>query len=507
MISKESMLNTVSKIMIALLCVSSILTAQKDTLSEKKTLNTVNQLAELRDQLDDYFNDQNFTNAFWGVMVKSLRTGEILYKRNQDKLFTPASNMKLFTCAAALLFLGPNYSYETNLLCNGELLRGTLKGDLVIQGSGDPTISNRFFSGNVTKVFENWADSLKAKGVYEITGDIYGDDTVFDNEELGKGWSLDYESSWFAAPSSALCFNDNIIMIKIDPDEVNFPAKISINPDTRFVTINANIITSAEDSEPNIKISRPRESNIITIVGSIPKGSKTRIEHVSVSNPNMYFLSVLKEIFEEHGIIIRGKVMVLKDSQKSISDDNLIPLYTHNSVQLRLIIKEMNKNSNNIYAEQILKTIGLEENNFGSIKNGVDACKDLFNTMGINLDNMVMADGSGLSKLNLVTPRQIVNLLSFMYKNEVFNDFYESFPIAGVDGTLIDRMKRTIAQNNVHAKPGYNDNVSALSGYLRTVSGEPLVFSIIVNNFLTSPALANYIQDSVCHRLINFSRN
>jgi len=169
--------------------------------------------------------------------------------------------------------------------------------------------------------------------------------------------------------------------------------------------------------------------------------------------------------------------------------------------------REMNKSSNNFYAEQILKTIGFEENDFGTVDNGVRACKNLFNDMGINSESMIMADGSGLSRLNLVTPRQIVNLLTYMYKHEEFEKYYESLPIAGVDGTMTDRMKRTVAENNVHAKPGFNEFVSSLSGYLKTTSGEPIVFSIIVNNYLTPPALANYIQDNVCQRLINFNRN
>ena len=137
----------------------------------------------------------------------------------------------------------------------------------------------------------------------------------------------------------------------------------------------------------------------------------------------------------------------------------------------------------------------------------VRACQDIFNTMGINTDNMVMADGSGLSRLDLVTPRQIVNLLSFMSKNDEFSKFYESLPIGGVDGTLINRMKKTAAENNVRAKAGYNNNVSSLSGYLKTLSGEQLVFSIIVNNYLAPSALVNYIEDNVCHRLVNFIRN
>lgn len=501
--------NTVGKIIILFLLSASFISGQitqKDTLNEKKTLPNVNPLTELREQLDDLFGDQSFNNAIWGVMVKSLRTGEVIYRRNADKLFTPASNMKLFTSAAAFLLLGSNYKYQTSFIANGEFLRGTLKGDLIIHGTGDPTLSNKFYS-NPKNVFENWADTLKAKGIYEITGDIYGDDSAFDNYGYGKGWSLDYESSWFASPSSALSFNENIIKLIIEPGEINFPAKITIEPDTKFVTISSNVITADESAESNVKVSRVRGSNLIKVNGRIAKGTKEIVEYVSISNPTHYFLTNLREVLEKSGIVIRGKILRLEDANKNINQNNLVPIFTHSSVPLRLIIREMNKNSNNFYAEQLLKTIGLEENDFGSVDNGVKACKVLFNDMGINSESMIMADGSGLSRLNLVTPRQIINLLTFMLKNEDFEKFYESLPIAGIDGTMAERMKRTVAQNNVHAKPGYNEFVSSLSGYLRTTSGEPIVFSMIVNNFLTPPALANYIHDNVCQRIINFNRN
>ena len=502
------MKNLANKIFFILAVAASVSFAQqKDSLSEKKNLANINPLVELRDQLDDYFNDINFNDAIWGVMVKSLKTGEVLYKRNADKLFIPASNMKLFTSAAALLLLDSDFTYETNFYINGDVEKDVLKGDLIIQGSGDPTISNRFYEGTQTKLFEDWADTLKAKGIWAITGNIYGDDSYFDNVGLGKGWMLEYESKWYAAPSGALSFNDNSIEIKIEPTEVNLPAKISIIPKTDYVQIVAKVVTVDENSDTSISVSRLRGTNLISVTGTIKKDSNPIIEHVSISAPTMFFLSVLREVFEKKGIAVKGRVGGMDSAEKSIDSDNLTPIYTHRSVPLKTILRELNKNSNNFYAEQLLKTIGLEFYNYGTIENGVKACKDIFNSMGINSDNLVMADGSGLSRLDLVTPRQIVNLLSFMYKSDEYTNFYESLPIAGVDGTLIDRMKKTSAENNVHAKAGYNKNVSTLSGYLKTISGEQLVFSIMVNNYLAPPALANYIEDNVCHRLVNFVRN
>lgn len=502
------MKHTVNKFFIIVLLFTTISFAQqKDSLSEKKNISNINPLIELRDQLDDYFNDSNFSNAIWGVLVKSLKTGEVIYKRNADKSFIPASNMKLFTGAAALLLLGPKYVYETNIYVNGDLEKGVLKGDLIIQGSGDPTISNRFYEGNHTKIFEEWADTLKARGIWIIKGNVYGDDSFFDNVGLGNGWTWDYESSWFAAPSGALSFNDNSVEIKVDPTEINFPSKVSLIPYTKYLSVISKVTTVDENTESSVSVVRQRGTNLLMVTGTIKKGSQSVKEHVSISDPTMYFLTVLREVFERKGIVIQGRVGNLNSAENNIIPDDITPLYTQRSVPLKTIIKELNKNSNNFYAEQLLKTIGLEIYNYGTVENGVKACKEIFNSMGINPENMVMADGSGLSRLDLVTPRQIVNLLSYMYKNDEFSNFYESLPIGGVDGTLINRMKRTAAENNVRAKAGYNDNVSSLSGYLKTLSGEQMAFSIIVNNYLTSPALANYIQDNVCNRLVNFIRN
>ena len=499
---------TVNKIFLLILITASFsFPQQKDSLSEKKSGININSLSELRDQLDDYFNDPNFSNAIWGVFVKSLKTGEILYKRNADKLFNPASDMKLFTSAAALLLLGPDFTYETNFYVNGDLEKGVLKGDLIIQGSGDPTISNRFYDGEKTKILEDWADTLKSKGIWVIKGNIYGDDSSFDNLNLGSGWTLDYESSWFAAPSGALSFNDNTLEIKIEPSEVNFPAKVSLLPSTEYCSLTSKVSTVDENVESNLSAVRLRGSNQIIVSGIISKKSDPIIEHVSISDPTMFFLTVLREVLESRGIVIQGHIGNLSAADNKIHPDNLTPIYSHRSIPLKKIIKELNKNSNNFYAEQLLKTMGLEIFNYGTSANGARACKGIFNTMGVNPDNMVMADGSGLSRLDLVTPKQIVNLLSFMYKSDEFQNFYGSLPIAGIDGTLINRMKKTAAENNVRAKAGYNNNISSLSGYLRTFGGENLVFSIMVNNFVTSPSLATYIQDNVCNRLINFIRN
>lgn len=495
------------RILFILLFVCTINAQQKDSSAVQKNIHNYYTLTELRDQLDDSFNDPNFSNAFWGVFVKSLKTGEVIYKRNADKLFTPASNMKLFTSSAALLLLGTSYVYTTDIFANGIIKNGTLQGDLIVQGTGDPTISKRFSDGNPTKIFEAWADSLVSHGIYEITGNIYGDDTAFDNVGLGKGWFWDNESYWYSAPSGALSLNDNTIEIIVEPNEINFPAIVKSLPNTSHVNIISKVLTVDDNSEQSIQISRLRGTNLISVNGTIRMNSSPYKEYVSIADPTIYFLTVLKEVFERKNISVKGRIGSIDSADKIIINENLSLLFTQESVPLFLILKELNKNSNNFYAEQILKTIGYEIIGFGTYENGVKACKELFNSMGINSENMVMADGSGLSSLNLVTPRQIVTLLSFMNRTDEFNAFYDSLPIGGVDGTLIDRMKKTSAEYNVRAKAGYTNNTSSLSGYITTAGGELLAFSILVNNFLVPPNFAEYVEDNVCNRLANFVRN
>ncbi|MEG8947404.1 D-alanyl-D-alanine carboxypeptidase/D-alanyl-D-alanine endopeptidase [Rosettibacter firmus] len=492
--------------LILLLLIATNTFAQLDTLEKKSKIDYYT-LNELREQLEDSFNDPALSNAFCGAFVRSLKTGEVIYKKNADKLFIPASNIKLFTTVAALILLGPDYVYETNLFANGTIKNGVLQGDLIIQGTGDPTISNRYYPGSEVKIFEDWADSLLAKGILKIDGDIIGDDSGFENGGLGKGWLIDNESYWFSAPSGALCFNDNSIEIIVKPGQQNFPASVELNPNTQYVNIIGGVITVDNSEEQLIKCNRLRGTNLISVTGKIKKNSKPIIENISISNPTMYFLTVFKEVLERKGIIVTGKLTSIGNSERMIIYQNLIPLLTHQSVPLKTIIKELNKNSNNFYAEQILKTIGYEIYGYGTTENGIKASKDLFKQIGIDPDNLVMVDGSGLSQLNLITPRQVVNLLSYIYKSNIFNYIYDSLPIAGVDGTLSQRMNKTTCENNVRAKPGFNLNSSALSGYVKTISGELLAFSIMINNFLAPPSLINYIQDNICNKLSNFVRN
>jgi serine-type D-Ala-D-Ala carboxypeptidase/endopeptidase (penicillin-binding protein 4) len=479
---------------------------KKDTVSQIPPRYSYSTLPEFYSQMDDIFSDPSFSNSTWGVLIQSLETGEYFYKRNADKLLLPASSLKIFTTAAGLILLGPEYRFTTNIYKRGSIDGSILKGDIVIQGRGDPTISGRFYGDDMMTVYNLWADSLINLGIDEIDGNIIGDDSEFDDRGLGEGWSWDDESYWYSAQSSAISFNDNCVDISVAVSKDKKSAKINVEPFTKYVIVTNQVMVVPKDSTTNIDVYRERGTNLITISGTIKENSDTVKTFCTVNNPTQYAMVILKSILERRGIIIKGSPMVVEDLPRPVDYKQTELLFTNYSPPLREIIKVVNKNSQNFYAEQILKTIGLEAGHFGTTENGIEVELDIFKDMGINTDGMNIVDGSGLSRLDFVTPRNFNSLLNYMYKSKYYIPFYNSLPIAGVDGTLGTRLKNTKAEGKIRAKTGYLTAVRSLCGYALTGDNEPVSFSIIVNNFNVPVKLAENLQDLVCLRLSNFRR-
>lgn len=463
-------------------------------------------IPELWSQLDDIFNDPSFNSAQWGVVIQSLANGEYFYKKNEDKLFTPASNLKIFTTAAALFLLGEDYTYSTDVFYRGEIDGSILQGDLIIQGRGDPTFSARFQNGDMLAVFNAWADSLLVYGVDEIRGNIIGDDNYFDDIGLSPGWAWDNESHWYSALASALSFNDNCVDLIITPDKTRKTVEIKILPDIRYVVVLNNVEVLDDDSKASIDIYRERGTNVINVFGHIGAYADSFKTFVTVNNPTQFAVVTFKDILQEKGIKVNGYPVDIDDIINPIDYSRTNYLFSYHSPELKDIIKVINKNSFNLYAELLLKTIGLEIEGFGSTANGIRAEKTFFNEIGINPESVKIVDGSGLSRLNLISPRNLVTVLDYIYKSPYFIPFYNSLPIAGSDGTLGKRMTYSQTRNNIRAKTGFLEGVKSLSGYLYTGDKEPVAFSIIVNNYLVPDKLAENIQDLVCLRLANFKR-
>lgn len=494
------------KLFAIFLFVTSVVVLGQETKTDSLPKYSYATVPEFWHQLEDIFDDPNFNNAQWGVVIQSLANGEYFYKRNEDKLMIPASNLKLITTAAALHYLGKNYRFKTEVSALGDIEGTVLKGDIIVRGYGDPTISGRFYNDNIYRIFNDWADSVLEHGIDEIDGNIIGDDNAFDDIGLGEGWSWDYETEWFAAPSGAFVFNDNCIDLIITPGRVGEKAKLEMQPLTKYATIVYNVYTVPSDSEASISVFRQRGTNIISVSGTIKENSSPRRMYATVNNPTQYFITVFKETLIKKGIKVKGYAADIDDMVELPETGKESHLFTHYSVPLSVIIGIINKNSQNLFAEQLLKIIGFEKEHLGSSQKGLSYVENFLETIGINTDNVRLADGSGLSRLNLIAPRQLSTVLGFMYKQDVFNVYLQSLPVAGKTGTLSNRLLKSRAENNVKGKTGYLENVRSFSGYLQTGDNEWVSFVMFANNFTVPFKLADNVQDLVCLRLANFKR-
>ncbi len=472
--------------------------------SIKTPLFSAERVMQLRRDLDGIFEDPNFANAEWGVIVQSVETGEYLYRKNDTKLFLPASNLKLFTSAAALYYLGPNYRYATSLMTNGTVQNGVLRGDLVMRGAGDPTFS-KAFSTEPLAVFERWADTLDARGVKKIEGNVIGDDSYFDAQAYAPGWELDDASYYYAPQISALSVNANCVNVTVQPGaNLGDKALVDVFPNTTYVTISNETITTRSDSIFTIDVHRDPGTNVIHIIGNIPLNYSAYTLDAAVDNPALFAATVFRETLARHGIETDGASLVSAELKEKIFYPNLKTVDVFFSPPLSDIIKQMNTNSLNFCAEQILKTLAKERTGTGSFEQGVLTVKKFLGEIGIPPEHLSIVDGSGLSRLDLVAPQYMATLLRYMRRSDNWKYFYASLPVAGKSGTLESRLKGTRAEDNVRAKTGYLNFVRSLSGYVDNADGEMLIFCIFVNNYTVPTSLADNIEDLAMMYLANF---
>jgi serine-type D-Ala-D-Ala carboxypeptidase/endopeptidase (penicillin-binding protein 4) len=461
-------------------------------------------LTRLRSGLNSIFLSPKFSHAQWGVKIASLDRDEIIYERNSERLFLPASNNKILTVSAALLGLGPEFRYRTQVLEDGPIVEGSLKGNLIIVGSGDPSLAARFHADDPFAVFREWAARLKERGILSIEGAIIGEEGAFEEKALGNGWEVDDTMYGYAAPISAFQFNENQIEVRILPaEQPGSPALLKTSPLENYLHLQNKTNTIAPGSESSIQVDRTDGGETLVLRGSIPVDSQPIVRPVPVQYPTLYYLHALKKTLEDEGVNV-GKCEIMA-ARGSITE-SMAPLWTQVSVPLSEIIKPLLKTSQNLYAEAIVRTLGLTIRHQGNFAAGKEIVEDELSRMGVKKGTYVYADGSGLSRQNLLSPDLVLNILRFISKHEWFQSFYDALAIASADGTLEQRMRGTKAANNVHAKTGSFANARAISGYIRTADGEMLAFSIICNNFLIPGQTVEAAQDSVLNLLANFKR-
>jgi D-alanyl-D-alanine carboxypeptidase/D-alanyl-D-alanine-endopeptidase (penicillin-binding protein 4) len=466
----------------------------------------INRFALLKNKIHDRFNDSLFQHAHWGVLIKSLKTGKVWYEQNADKMFMPASNEKILTSSAALIELGPDFQFETYLTYSGNLKDSVLEGDIIVFGNGDPTLYNRF-NNNPKDVFIKWAEDLRSLGIKKITGNIIGDDNAFDDNHIGYGWSFDGLDAWYSAEVGALQLNENYVDLKIIPPlTINDSLQIIPNLLSKYYEIK-NQIEIIDTGRSRLSVERPFGSNSILLNGYIKAGDQPFEETPSLTNPTLFYVTVLKEVFEEEGIEITAQSVDCDDIENWIhkpQDFNLLSI--HKSPPLREILSGLMKRSQNMYAETMVRVLGWKEFGLGSFRNGKKVVeKVLKNNFGIEPGTYAFMDGSGLTRYDYVSPNQIVKIMEGMTKHKYWEVWRNALPIAGVDGTLKNRMKGTSAEGNVRAKTGTISNVRGLSGYVTTADAEQLVFSFLVNGHLLSSKETEDVTDSVLEMIAAFS--
>ncbi|MFP4380194.1 MAG: D-alanyl-D-alanine carboxypeptidase/D-alanyl-D-alanine-endopeptidase [Candidatus Sumerlaeia bacterium] len=464
----------------------------------------------LQKRIDAIIADPRLADAHWGLLVKSLDNGRIIYSHQPRKGFMPASNLKIFTSAAGLVLLGEKFRYRTILYSTDpDISDGIIQGDLYVLGSGDPSFAARFHNGDALAPLKKWADQLSEMGIEKITGRIIGDDNIFDDQSLADGWSWDYLSAWYAAPVSGLSLNDNCLDVLLAPGEkVGDPVRAWTRGPSDYGVFRNQSKTIHGRGIGEIDVSRLPDGEVFEVRGRLSKSARRTIQYVSVENPTRFFVHQLKRLLEDKGIDVAGEAVDIDAiSMTTLPElEKMIPLVDVWSPPLWKIVEAINRNSMNLYAEMLLKSIGRRARGIGSFQAGADAIGDFLENQGIDSAGFEIADGSGLSRLNLVQPYQMVAQLEMIRHHEAFASFERSLPVAGVNGTIAHRMKGGAARGNLRAKTGFIKRVHALSGYLQTVDGEALAFCIFVNQYSADKRVASRALDRICNELAAFSR-
>lgn len=475
-------------------------------------------LDDLRRVIDETVESDTYAGSFWGIAIVNLRTGERLYDRNDGRNFMPASNQKLLTAAAALDRLGPTFRYQTRVYADGPVRNGVLDGDLVVRGSGDPTIGGHEQRSDPLQVFRAWADSLKTRGITRITGDVIGDDDVFDDVALGVGWSWDDEAYAYSAEMGGLAFNENAISMRVRGQRPGQRARITWSPfNTNYVTVDNQTTTVRRGLGIDEEYERVRSTNRFRVATTVPAGVTER-EDLAIHNPTRFFVHVLREVLERNGIAVDGRAVDVDDvaTPPRYGARGMRQVASFTSIPLRDIVQTLNVESHNLYAEQVFKTLavvdppprtGLPPR---SAALGARAVKATMGAASVDTATVQVVDGSGLSRQNLVSPRALVQLLSYMWTHsdpDVSQAFFTSLPVGGRNGTLEYRFRgREPASGNVRAKTGTLSNVSALSGVVTSARGTPLAFTIVANHYVTRSSRVRRAQDVIVNALARLSQ-
>ena len=442
----------------------------------------------LRKAIDPIVARPEFASAFWGIEVRSLASGRTLFARNAEKAFRPASNMKLVTTAAALDAFGPDARIRTTVETAGRLDGlGRILGDVFLVGRGDPNLSARFPPGRPTAAFEEMAEALAAAGVRRIEGRLVGHEGAFTGDRRGADWTWEDLAWGYGTEVSALSFADNRVEVALKAGEqVGDPAVLDVVPDQDCLSVTSTVGTvaamppsppGATGGDDDVSLERALGSNEVRLAGRVPIGGSWD-GGLAVADPARCAAQVFRGVLEAKGIRVTGGV----STSSAPLPAGVRVLAAHDSPSMAEMVRVVNKESQNLHAETLLRLVGLKVKGEGSAEKSHEAVAEMAKRLGVPDEGWGLTDGSGLARTDLLTPRGLVALLVAMDRHPSGAAFRDSLPIAGVDGTLEKRMKGTPAEGHVTAKTGSLNLTNALAGYVTTKRGERLVFAVVVNN-------------------------
>ncbi len=428
-----------------------------------------------------------------GILVQSIKDGQILYQHNSDNLFTPASVNKLFVAVASLEYLKPNYQIETRLLTTGSLDQGVLNGDLYVKFNGDPTLTDRQFS--------ELMDEVKNRGIYKINGHVYLDNTAYGTSAYAPGWLLHDLIFGYAAPLNAVILNENRFAIILSPSQPGRRAAVATTVPAGVVKIENNAVTNSGKSSCQLSV-YSNNDNTYHIDGCINHQPSKQYFALALRDPVAYAEALINNNLVRGNVSFNGTIEIQK------TPPNALLLASHASQPLNLIIKAMLKESDNLYTNSLLKQIGaVYYQTQGTWQNGLNAIKQILSKpTGIDFNQTRLFDGSGLSRYNLVSPHHLAQLLHYAYQNpNIQPDLWNALPIAGHDGTLRSRLTQVVRGDSIHAKTGTmkNSGVSALAGYIKSHNHGLLVFVIMTNGAEDMHRVYKNTEDQICKLLLN----
>ena len=437
----------------------------------------------------------------WGVLVYSLDRRQPLFELNSSAMLVPASVAKLVTAASAYESVGWDFRFDTTVWATGPIVDGTLEGDLLVVGSGDPSIESR--GGGP---LDEWVGALKDLGIRRITGRIVGDDDAVEDPRPALAWAWDDLGYPTGALFGALNAAENRLAVTITPGaHVGEPAELSVEPGATHRPLVNRTVTAAAGSPQQVWAEQRPAETALTIAGRIRAGTKPVRLDISAGNPTQWFAGLLRHRLMQGGISVGGQPVDIDDAQPPPARDSATRLFTHWSPPLRELVKPMLKNSVNLYGEALMRLNsgpGARRTNDAAL----EGLAGRFAGWGVPPDAQQLIDGSGLSRRDAVSAEALLAVLQRMYDPTGTSPFMQALPIAGVDGSLAGRMRDTLAARNLRAKTGTMSNIRTLGGYVTTLDGEHLALVAMVNNFEGTGMQALAAIDAIAVRLASFSR-